>query len=117
MKHIELALGRLLLVGIIISFFFIIWGGALYLIEYGRSTVSYHTFLPSPTSVSVWNVLQTLNSSPHSLIQLGLIILVFTQVLRVAVTAWFFLQLKDYIFTAVSVFILGVLIYSLYYYR
>lgn len=117
MEKVEIAIGRLLLIGVLISLFFIISGGILYLFKHGNDLVHFHTFRGEPVQFSsIWRIWENAFSfSALGLIQLGLLILVFVQVLRVALTTWYFIKINDKTFTWISLFILTVLILSLFF--
>ena len=104
----------ILLIGIFASIILVLLGGSLYLIQYGNE--SYLTSLPltdayHPTINQVWHI--ALSFTPLGLITLGLLMLVLTQMVRVALLIWFYAMLEDYWFTIISTFILFVLMYSL----
>lgn len=115
MEHLQLAIGKLLLCGVLVCFAIVTFGGGLYLFKHGTDIIHYHTFhtgLPAYTTITA--ILQAAgNFSARGIIQLGLLILVFLQVLRVALTLWLFIKLRDRCFIAISLFILIILIYSL----
>ena len=108
MSRAELLIGKVLRVGLWLSVLIVLVGGIFYLIQYGHESVHYELFTPKfqPQSLML--------SSSTIIIQLGLFVLILTQVLRVMLTAWLFLDLKDYVFTGISLVILGVLIYSIF---
>ena len=47
------------------------------------------------------------------MIQFGLVLLIFTPICRVALTAAIFLVQRDYVFLAIALFVLGVLLFGL----
>lgn len=112
MQDIRIAIGRLLLVGIIISFIFIVFGGCLYLFQHGSDIANFQHFNgESILLTSFFGILADVFSfSSRGIIQLGLLMLLFVQLLRVALTAWYFLKENDNLFTGISLFILSVLI-------
>ena len=117
MEKIEKLIGRLMTIGVVIAVFFVLLGGILYLWAEGKTIIHYSTFHgENHVPVSTWRfLLDALNFSPRGFIQLGLLTLIFMQLLRAALTAWYFHKLRDQIFTWISLFILGVLIYSLFF--
>ena len=50
--------------------------------------------------------------TPINMINLGLLVLVFIEILRVALLGWFYYSIKDKWFTFISIFILLILLYS-----
>lgn len=116
MERMELAIGRLLLIGVLIALSLSALGAALYLFKQGNESVNYHTFHGiSQQLTSIRGIWQSaMQMSAAGLIQLGLLVLVLVQILRVLLTTWFFVLLRDRIFVAISLFILGTLIYSFF---
>lgn len=116
MEKMQLALGRLLMGGVLLSFFIVLAGGLAYVYSNPGLLVSYQDFQGTDASFrSISAILKgALSFSPLALIQFGLLFLVFVQLLRVALVGWFFMKQKDEIFIAISAFILIVLIYSLF---
>lgn len=53
-----------------------------------------------------------LAGQPYALILLGLLLLIATPVLRVATSAVLFLTERDYLYVAITLFVLGVLVFS-----
>jgi uncharacterized membrane protein len=115
MERIQLAIGRLLLIGVLVSFIIILIGGILYLLNHGTDIIHYQAFHGEPQLYkSIPDILlDAFTLSPLALIQLGLLILVIVQILRVALTTWLFIQIRDNYFVYISLFILFILVYSL----
>ncbi len=106
-------LGLILLMGTLISTLLVLLGSIFYLIQHGSETFSFHT-LQTENTLTLTQFFQTPSSiMPLNLIELGLLALVFTQLIRVAVLVYFYWQTHDFFFTAVSLFILSILVYSL----
>jgi len=113
-KKIEEMISMILTIGILISTSLVLIGGFMYLLQFGNhdmntelsQTVSYATNMKF-----IWQ--SALSVSPLGLIELGLLALVATQILRVGLLVWFYSAIHDYVFTLISLFILFTLIYSL----
>ncbi len=116
MERIELAIGRLLLIGVLVSFSFVFLGGCFYLSKHGTEIVHYQSFHGEPlvykSVIGIFKDAITLSSL--GIIQLGLLTLVIIQILRVALTTYLFIKSRDKIFVCISLFILSVLIFSLF---
>jgi len=114
-SDLRLAMERLLLIGIIISFFLIVLGGAIYLLQHGSDIVNYQHFRGESQSLThpAGILFSALSLSPTGIIQLGLMTLFFVQILRVFLTTWYFVKEKNMIFCAISMFILLVLVITL----
>jgi len=103
---------RILACGMLLTSFFLLLGGGLYLGEMGNEIVSLKTFHSQfNTGISLYSFWEDLlNLSPEGFIELGLFILVITQVIRVGIVVWFFTSIKDRFFSCISLFILLLLI-------
>lgn len=115
LERMQIAIGKLLLIGVMASLVVVLLGGILYLANHGNDYVNYQMFHGEPkqftTVASILSHVFTFSSL--DLIQTGLLTLVIVQVLRVALTAWLFIQAKDKLFFLISLFILFVLVYGL----
>lgn len=108
MKEMQIALGWLLRIGVFLALLLVVSGGIIYLIHYGQMPADFHTFHGEPqTETSIVGILGgAWGLHPRDLIQLGILVLIVTQILRVVFVAWFFAKLKDYKFTLISLFVL-----------
>lgn len=110
---IEKMITLILIVGTLISICLVMTGGIIYLLENGNTTLA-STLLKSNNYHlninSIWQNIQSFSSI--GLIELGLLSLVTTQILRVGLLCWFYIITKDYWFIGFSMFILAILIYS-----
>jgi len=115
-KKMENAISWILLLGIFCSASMVLVGGILYLMQYGgenaRTILSPSAALPTHLQ-DIW--VSALSGSPSGIIELGIVLLVFTQIMRVGLLAWFYAWIKDFWFTGISLFILLALIYSFLY--
>lgn len=114
MERIQLAIGRLLFIGVFVSFVTVLIGGSLYLWKHGADVIHYKSFHGEPqiyTSIT-GIIFDALTFSSRGLIQLGLLILVIVQILRVGLTTWLFMRSHENVFVYISLFILFVLICS-----
>ena len=100
-------LWSLLISGLIVAI-----GGAMYLFQNGFQMMHLTQFQQQPKSLdSVFNIISDFKfNNSKSVIQLGVLVLVFAQGARVLFTGLIFLKQKDYLFVSFSVFILLVLI-------
>ncbi|HTY83048.1 MAG TPA: DUF1634 domain-containing protein [Silvibacterium sp.] len=114
-QKLEVAIGRMLQVGVMLAATVVLIGGILYL---------HHETGPRPDYSSFHGVAETLKSperiagraihgDPQGIIQFGLLLLIATPVARVIFAAAGFLLEKDYLYVCVSLIVLAVLIYSL----
>lgn len=116
MNNIRILIGQILLIGIIISLLLIISGGIMYLWQHGNDIVNYQNFSPEPVLLtSLPNILAgAFSMSPGNVILLGLLTLFLMQILRVALTMWYFIKEKSTLFCGISFLILFVLLATLF---
>ncbi len=118
MNHrIEVVVGALLRVGIILSGSVVLLGGLVYLSRHGLETVDYRVFQGEPECLChVGGIVKNALAMPgRGLIQLGLLFLIATPLARVALSLFVFVYQRDKLYAAVTLFVLGVLVYSLLY--
>lgn len=116
MTRTELLIGQVMRAGLFLSIFLVLIGGVTYLIQHGGDTINYAVFHGEPMALTsplgIWQ--QFFDLSPRGIIQFGILILVMTQILRVALTAVYFIEMRDVIFTVISSAIFVVLIVSFF---
>jgi uncharacterized membrane protein len=111
----EELLSNLLKYGVIIASTVVLIGGILYLIRHGGERADYHFFqgepsyFRSPTGV----VTAVLSGSRRGMIQLGLLLLVATPIIRVVISLFIFLRQREFTYVVITLIVLTVLIYSL----
>jgi uncharacterized membrane protein len=114
-KQMDLAIGKLLRFGVIFSAIVVFLGGILYLQRPLRPAPKYNHFLAE--SGSLYGIAGVLRNAKHldanSIIQLGLVFLIATPVMRVAFCIVGFARQKDRLYVVISSFVLVILIYSL----
>jgi uncharacterized membrane protein len=114
-RKIEEIVGDLLRAGVMTSALVVFIGALIYLVRHGRSLAYYHVFRGEPPD------LRTLNGILHSalalhgrgIIQLGLVLLIFTPVARVAFSIWGFAEEHDRMYVIFTSIVLVILLYSL----
>lgn len=114
-KNMQERIGLVLLLGTCISVGIALIGSTLYLIQHGSEIISVPMLQSSTYDLSVVQILDaTKLLSPIGIIEFGLLALVITQIIRVITLVWFYLKANDYIFTGINLFILLILLYSLF---
>jgi len=113
-KPLEIVIGHTLRVGVIAAAVLVLTGGVYYLIETAYTPADYHTFYPAAKhsldlSAIVQNAL-ALNSL--GVIQVGLLVLIATPIVRVILSVVAFALERDLLYVAVTVIVLAVLLYS-----
>ena len=114
-ERIEAIIGKAMIATVLVAGFIVACGGIAYLIHHGTAAVHYGVFKGEPTDLrTLRGVLSdVLDASGRGIIQLGLVVLVAAQVMRVVLTMWLFAVEKDRAFVGVSALVLIVLLFSL----
>ncbi|MBX9258362.1 DUF1634 domain-containing protein [Desmonostoc muscorum CCALA 125] len=114
-QRFEQFLGNLLRIGVILATALVFVGGILYLIRHGREAPNYHFFrgeLPEFRSPS--GVLTSIASGRRrGIIQLGLLVLIATPVIRVACSLLAYVRERNFTYIIVTLIVLLGLLYSL----
>jgi uncharacterized membrane protein len=115
-KKMEITMSLILAAGMMISVLLVLLGATLYLLQHGSDLMSYQLAQDENFSASVRLIIDSaLSLTPFGLIELGLLVLVATQAIRVGMLVGFYALMRDYAFSLISLFILGVLLYSLFF--
>ncbi|HKS82978.1 MAG TPA: DUF1634 domain-containing protein [Candidatus Acidoferrales bacterium] len=111
----ERFLGVLLQAGVLLSGAVVLIGGILYLVHYGHNPASYHTFTGARAGLNslsaVLSGVARLDS--RAVIQLGLLLLIATPVVRVLLSVFAFWLERDRPYVIFTLVVLAVLLYSL----
>ncbi len=114
-QKLEVAIGRMLQIGVMLAAAVVLLGGILYLRQETGPRPDYSHFtgvaerFRSPTEI----VINAFHGKARSSIQLGLLLLIATPIARVIFAAAGFLLERDYLYVCVSLIVLAVLLYSL----
>jgi len=114
-RKIEEIVGEILRAGVIVSALVVFVGGFLYLIGNAWARPDYHVFRGEPADLkSLGGVLHDLRRL-HALaiIQLGLLLLIATPVLRVVASIVGFVAEGDRMYISFAAIVLSILLYSL----
>ena len=113
----ENAVGKMLRVGVLIAGFVVFAGGVFQLRGTGSSHASYRVF--HPQTVGLAGVASGLGGvfalNGHSWLELGILLLIATPILRVMFCVVGFAAQKDGLYVLVSGIVLAVLIYSFFF--
>lgn len=113
LKNIEKTMSVILLIGISLALVFVIIGEFSYLAKVGHESIYSLVSKPYPTSIKhLWHAHVVLTSM--GLIELGLLTLIGTQVIRIVLLLCYYSRARDYVFAIITLFILIVLCYSLF---
>lgn len=115
-EKVDQFLGNLLRTGVLLSVAVLLLGTGDYLIQHGLEHHNYGVFrgepatLRSPTAI----VADALHFDSRGVIMLGILVLLATPFARVAFSLVTFLWQKDWIYSLVTLIVLGVLTYSIF---
>ncbi|MBX9257989.1 DUF1634 domain-containing protein [Desmonostoc muscorum CCALA 125] len=121
-QQLEYLLSNLLKYGVLIASAVVLLGGILYLIHHGAEPAEYHFFRGEPLQFrSPAGVVQAVFSGSDAygglrlrgIIQLGLLLLIATPILRVVISLLAFLLKREFIYVIVTLLVLVSLSYSL----
>jgi uncharacterized membrane protein len=114
-KRMDEIMGRLLRAGVILAAMFVIAGGTIYLVRHPTPIPNYHVFQGEPGELrTIPGILgEALALRGPGLIQFGLLLLIATPIARVAFSVVAFLYQRDWMYVAVTLVVLGLLVYSL----
>src|SRR5262245_54102902 len=112
---IERLLARLLQAGVLLSTLLVLAGGIVFLLHHGHATPQYSHFAGEPAELSrVTGIIRSaFRGDGRGLIQLGLLVLVATPVLRVAGSLAAFMVLRDRTYVVLTSVVLLLLASSL----
>jgi len=115
-QKLEILIGYTLRIGVLTAAVIVLIGGVSFLIEHGRAAPHYHTFRAATTRADnlsgVVRNIRALNSS--GIIQLGLLVLIATPILRVIFSVIAFALERDALYVVATLIVLAVLLYSLF---
>ncbi|MGI8505141.1 MAG: DUF1634 domain-containing protein [Hassallia sp.] len=114
-QQLENLLSNLLKYGVLIASAVVLLGGFLYLIRHGAEPAEYQFFRGTPSEFrSPSGVVEAIFSgSSRGIIQLGLLLLIATPIVRVIVSLLAFIRQRNFIYIIVNLFVLVALTYSL----
>ena len=115
-ENLEIAIGRVLQIGVLLAAAVVLVGGVMYLMHATGPRHDYSHFhgvaqaLRTPSGI--WK--GVVHGDAQSVIQLGLLLLIATPVMRVVFAGVGFLMEHDWLYFWVSFVVLAVLLYSLW---
>jgi uncharacterized membrane protein len=114
-RNIENMVATLLRTGVIVSGTVVAIGGAIYLLRHGGEVASYRVFQALPAADRIVpDILQgALHHRARSIIQVGVLLLIATPIMRVACSLVGFALEHDRKYVLITSIVLSVLLYSL----
>jgi uncharacterized membrane protein len=113
--RVERLIGVTLLAGVLTSTLIVLSGGLVYVWRHSHLAVHYRVFRGEPSDLRhLSGILHDVKAlTGRGIIQLGLILLVCLQVLRVVLTGVLFLTVRDRLYVLLSAIVLALLAYGL----
>jgi uncharacterized membrane protein len=114
-RRLESIIGQLLQAGVLFAAAIVLAGGVLYLAGHHADPAAYHTFVAGGANIrSLSGIVQAVaHGDSVAIMQMGLLLLILTPIARVVVAAVGFLLERDRLYTAVSLIVLVILVFSL----
>lgn len=118
-KRLETWVGTTLRTGVLLAAAVVLTGGVMYVVQSGGERADYTHFTPEPAPYATLHGAATgiLTLEPRSIIMFGLLILIATPILRVALCVGGFLAERDKLYVGVSSLVLVILLYSVFFHR
>jgi uncharacterized membrane protein len=113
--EVEQLIGRLLQIGVLIAAAVVLVGGVMLLVQHGSRPVEFSTFstASSPLQGLVGIFRGALALDSMAIVQLGLVLLIATPVMRVALTLVAFALQRDRLYILLTAVMLALLLYGL----
>lgn len=115
-ERLDQILGNLLRFGVLLAGAVVLFGGVFYLTRHATEPVpSYVQFTGAPEEYRHLSTILADAVALHArgIIQLGLLLLIATPIARVVFSVFAFAAQRDYVYVAVTLTVLAVLVYSL----
>jgi uncharacterized membrane protein len=114
--RLEVMIGTVLRVGVLLSALVVAGGGAVFILRHGWEHANYTVFRGEPAELrTIGGILaEAFSFSGRDIIQLGLLTLIATPVIRVGFSAYAFARLGDYKYVGITLIVFALLLYSLF---
>jgi len=115
-ERIAVIIGGMLRSGVVVSSAFVLGGGIWYLIRHGAGQPDYGKFHGVPADLRTLSGIfhGVADLDPRSWIQLGLLILIATPVVRVLFSIFAFADERDWPYVGITVLVAAILLFSLF---
>ena len=113
-EKLDTVVGITLRTGVIIAAVLVLIGGIAWLASHAGARPDHHSFHGAPDALTHIHTIVTGAAGLHPLflIQFGLVVLIATPVIRVIICAAGFAFERDWLYTVISLIVLGLLMYS-----
>lgn len=114
-EQVEQTIGNLLRAGLVLATLVVVVGGAIYLAHHGSQPPDYRIFRGEPPALRgiAGIVSESEAGRGRGIVQLGLLLLLATPVLRVAFSVIAFVKQRDGLYVAITLVVLATLLYSI----
>lgn len=117
-RDVEQYIGKLLRYGVMLSCAITIFGGIVYLVQHHGQTADYTPVPSGQPFPGVQSYLRefvtimpsVLNMDGAAIIQLGILVLIATPIIRVAFSAFSFLIERDYLYVGITLIVLAIIL-------
>ena len=115
-KKLEVVIGYTLRIGVITAAVIVLIGGVLYLIQNSSTSPDYHSFhAASKHSDNLSGIIRNIRAfNSFGIIQLGLLVLIATPIVRVMLSVVAFALERDLLYVVATLIVLGILLYSFF---
>jgi uncharacterized membrane protein len=115
-RRLEVVIGHTLRIGVVTAAIIVLIGGVFYLVESGFTAPHYHTFRATTTRFdNLSGVVRNIRAwNSDGIIQLGLLVLIATPILRVIFSVVAFALERDILYVVATLIVLMVLLCSLF---
>ena len=115
MIKMEMFIGRMLRVGVFTACAIAIMGGILYIVQKGGTQVDFAEFTSAMAVESIGDVIRGVAAlDAISVIQLSLLILIATPIMRVVVSVVAFAIEKDYLYVFITLIVLIIIVFNIF---
>jgi uncharacterized membrane protein len=114
-KDMQVIIGWILRAGVAVSMILVSVGGVFFLYRHGNSIPDYKDFKGVPYFIHNTEgiIAGVFSLKGQAIIQLGIVLLIATPVIRVAFSAIGFIIEKDYLYTTISIIVLLIILASM----
>jgi len=115
-QKLEVVIGHTLRIGVVTAAVIVLIGGVFYLVEHDSTAPDYHTFhAASKHSDNLSGIVRNIRAlNSYGIIQLGLLVLIATPIVRVMLSVVAFALERDLLYVSATLIVLGTLLYSLF---
>ncbi|NSL88705.1 DUF1634 domain-containing protein [Chitinophaga solisilvae] len=114
-KDIQQLIGKQLRIGVITSSIIVFIGGMIYLYRHGHEIPDYRTFTGVREGLdNLPGILKgVLANQGRDIIQLGVVLLIATPIIRITLSVITFFLEKDYLYVVITLIVLSVITFSM----